>query len=81
MHALDPDTTKNLINAADLDAVWRVGQCNHTGANMGLYGLCAALSCHDCGTVMSFLLKFGRPKAFEVTMNGHPVRSVGQAST
>ena len=74
------DTAKNLLNAADLKAVWRDGQCNHAGAHMGLYGLCATLSCHDCGTTMSFLLKFGRPKTFEVTMNDHTVRPVGQAS-
>ena len=73
-------TAGNLMDRAVLDAVWRDGRCSHSKPAVGLYGLCATLSCPDCSTTMQFLLRFGRPKTFRVTMMDGTGRPVGRAS-
>lgn len=72
---------KKLLDRARLDAVWKDGRCDHQKPVAAAYGLGVVLSCHDCGMRMSFLLKFGRPKTFDVTMHdGGTDRHVGRAS-
>ena len=70
----------NLMNAADLRAVWENRRCRHAESTMTVNGLSATLSCQDCDASLSFTLKFGRPKTFEVTINDSTVRPVGRAS-
>lgn len=63
-----------------LEAAWGDGRCGHAATVMSLHGLCATLSCADCGLRMLFLLRFGRPKTFEVFMHDGAERPVGRAS-
>ena len=72
---------KRLLDHARLDALWRDGRCSHPNPVAAAYGLGAILSCRDCNARMSCLLKFGRPKSFDVTIEaGGTKRRVGRAS-
>lgn len=68
-----------LMNGADLEAGWRNERCGHANAITCVFGLCAALSCPECD-IMDFLLRFGRPKRFEVSINDGTRRPVGNTS-
>lgn len=67
------------MDRAALEAAWVDGRCGHATTVMSLHGLCATLSCADCGLRMLFLLRFGRPKTFEVFMHDGAERPVGRA--
>lgn len=72
---------KRLMGHAALEAVWRDGRCSHPESVVAAYGLAVTLSCRDCDKLMSFLLRFGRPKTFDVAVcAGGSERHVGRAS-
>ena len=72
---------KKLMGHAALEEVWRDGRCSHPESVAAAYGLAVTLSCRDCDKLMSFLLRFGRPKTFDVTIcAGGSERHVGRAS-
>lgn len=59
-----------IVDMAALESAWRVGKCGHDKTRLLLHGPCAVRVCSDCGMRMMFLLRFGRPKTFIVTVNG-----------
>lgn len=69
-----------LMDAGALEAVWRDGRCPHRKPIAGMYALCMALSCRDCGVNMEFLMKFGHPRTFDVSVEDGDRWHVGRAS-
>lgn len=68
-----------------LEHHWNRGGCTHPAPTVTMYGLCAVLSCDECGKSMQFLLKFGRPKTMDVTIyddrnDASSARPVGRAT-
>ena len=63
------------MKESDLRNVWYGCDCNHHVADIGMYGLSVILGCQNCGVSMSFKLRFGRPKTFEVTLYAKNMQS------
>ena len=68
--SLDERRHINLIDRYRLEEIWQDGVCDHSEPIISAYGLCANLTCTKCGTSMQFILKFGYPKTFELTIDG-----------
>ena len=67
-----------------LEHHWNHGDCAHPAPTATMYGLCAMLSCNECGKSMQFILRFGRTKTMDVSMyddpNNSSARPVGRAT-
>lgn len=72
---------QTFMSRAMLDNLWKDGRCRHPEPRSAAYGLAISLHCDDCGLAMTFKLRFGRPKTFDVTIGdggSHP-QDVGRA--
>lgn len=68
------------MGAADLKSAWRDGQCSHGDTTVWMDGLCATYTCNKCDMRIDFVLRFGRPKKFDVfKFFGDERRLIGRA--
>lgn len=69
-----------LMDFDALEAVWRDARCDHPKPVATVRGLRSALACGKCGVGMRFVLRFGRSKAFNVSVFDGADTPVGRAS-
>ena len=74
----------DLLDADGITAKWKGGECDHQNSACRARGLAATVECQDCEMGITFRLRLGKPKWFDVmthgTANGMAAGPAGRAS-